>query len=86
MATQQLMLAIVNKGFVAHAMAGFSEKKAKEILNIPEDMRIIAVIAVGKKSEDLSKLGQKHQESEKTRSERREFQEFAYIDVFNSEV
>ena len=80
MATLQLMLAIVNKGLVAHAMAGFNEKIAKEVLNIPEEMRLITLIAVGKHSSDLEgKLGEKHVEQEKMVSKRMEFDEFAYI-------
>ncbi|MHA1801569.1 MAG: nitroreductase family protein, partial [Candidatus Heimdallarchaeaceae archaeon] len=81
MATLQLMLALVNKGLVAHAMAGFNVKIAKEVLNIPEDMRLITLIAVGKHSSDFEgKLGEKHIELEQIVSERMEFDEFAYID------
>ncbi len=81
MATLQLMLALVNKGLVAHAMAGFNEKVAKEVLNIPEEMRLITLIAVGKQSSDLAgKLGEKHVELEQIVSTRLDFDEFAYID------
>ncbi len=81
MATLQLMLALVNKGLVAHAMAGFNEKIAKEVLNIPEEMRLITLIAVGKHSTDFeNKLGEKHIEQEQIVSKRKEFDEFAYID------
>ena len=82
MATAQLMLAIVEKGLVAHAMAGFNSELAKKALNIPEDMNLITLIAVGKHSEDFSKLGEKHQETEKIRSIRKPFEEYAYIDEF----
>ena len=81
MATLQLMLALVNKGLVAHAMAGFNEKVAKEVLNIPVEMRLITLIAVGKHSSDLKgKLGEKHVEQEKVVSKRMAFDEFAFID------
>ncbi|MBY9002260.1 MAG: nitroreductase family protein [Candidatus Heimdallarchaeota archaeon] len=81
MATNQLMLAIVNRGLVAHAMAGFNEKVAKEVLNISEDMRLITIIAVGKHSANPeSKLSDKHLEVEKIISDRKNFEEFAYID------
>ncbi len=43
MATLQLMLALVNKGLVAHAMACFNEKIAKEVFNIPEEMRLVTL-------------------------------------------
>ena len=82
MATEQLMLAFVDKGYVAHAMAGFKEDLAKKILNIPVAMRLITLIAVGKKSENLSKLGEKHQLVEKTRSIRKPFEEFAFFNEY----
>ena len=82
MATAHLMLSIVDQGLVAHAMAGFKEGLAKEILKIPEEHRLIALIAVGKRSDDLSKLGDKHQEDEQVRSSRSSFEEFAHIDRY----
>ncbi len=85
MATAHLMLAIVNQGLVAHAMAGFDENLAKEILKIPEEIRLITLIAVGKKTDDLSKLGDKHKEVEIKRSTRKEFEEYASIDEYHSE-
>ena len=84
MATEQLMLAFVNKGFVAHAMAGFKEGIAKQILKIPKEMRLITLVAVGKKSDDLSSLGEKHQISEKTRSTRKPFEEFSFFNEYVS--
>jgi hypothetical protein len=63
-------------------MAGFNEKVAKEVLNIPEEMRLITLIAVGKHSSDLDgKLGEKHVELEQIVSARLDFDEFAYIDL-----
>ena len=82
MATALLMLAIVNKGLVAHAMAGFNEEKAKEVLKIPKDMRLITLIAVGKQSNKIDHLSDKHQELEKMISKRMPFENFAYFDVY----
>jgi nitroreductase len=82
MASLQLMLSIVDKGLVAHAMAGFNEELAKEVLGIPSDDTLITIIAVGKKSEDLSMLGDKHKEVEQRRSIRKPFEDFAKIDTF----
>ena len=80
MATAQLMLSIVDKGLVA--MAGFNESLAKEILHIPKENILITIIAVGKKTDDLSKLGEKHQEIETKRSVRKPFEETAHIDGY----
>ena len=82
LATSQLILAIVNQGLVAHPMAGFNEDLAKTILNIPKEMRLITLIAVGKKTENLAKLNEKHIEQEKVKSTRKNFDEFAYIDSY----
>ncbi|MHA1200738.1 MAG: nitroreductase family protein [Candidatus Heimdallarchaeaceae archaeon] len=82
MATAQLMLAIVDQGLVAHAMAGYNEGLAKKILNIPEEMKLITLIAVGKQSADISSLGDKHKEVENKRSSRKSFEEFASIDSY----
>jgi len=81
MVTLQLMLALVNKVLVAHSMAGFNEKIAKEVINIPEEMRLITLIAVGKRSSNPEdKLSEKHIEQEQIVSKRMVFDEFAYID------
>ncbi len=86
MATAHLMLLLAEKGLVAHGMAGYDEQKAKQALNIPEEMTLITLIAVGKHSEDYSMLGEKHQEAEKKRvtgeSPRKAFEDFAHIDKY----
>ena len=82
MATAHLMLAIVDNGLAAHAMAGFDEEVAKDVLNIPQEMTLVTLIAVGKQSEDLSKLGEKHRELEAKRSSRKSFDEFASINRY----
>lgn len=43
-----LSLEAKRRGYDTHGMAGFSKKKARDILNIPEDYDIIAMIAIGK--------------------------------------
>lgn len=50
-----LSLEAARRGLITHAMGGFSRKKAQEIYNIPEDMSVIAVVAIGKpgRKEDL---------------------------------
>ena len=83
MAVAHLMLAIADLGLVSHAMAGFDDILAKKKLNIPDEMTLITLIAIGKQSEDLNKLSEKHQELEKKRSTRKSFEEFAYIDKYN---
>jgi len=47
MATAFLILRATELGLVAHPIAGFDEGKAKDILEIPVDMRLITLVIVG---------------------------------------
>jgi len=82
MALAHLMLAAVEKGLAAHAMAGFSEEKAKDALHLPENVQLITLVAVGKQSEDLSSLSEKHRTTETQRSSRKPFEDFAWLDEY----
>jgi nitroreductase len=84
LALGQLMLVATEMGLVSHAMAGFSPKKTREILGIPEDMAVITVIAFGKKS--AAKTGNMSDEqwvSEEPRPERLKLTEFAYMERYS---
>jgi nitroreductase len=71
MATAFLILRATELGLVAHPIAGFNEDKAKEILGIPADMRLITLINVGKHLLPANPLlNEKQAESEKSRPER----------------
>jgi nitroreductase len=79
-----LMLRATELGLVAHPFAGFREKKAKEILGIPEEYQLIALIAVGEKADVLHDLLTDNQkETEKERPERKTFEEYANINKFS---
>ena len=84
MAVGFLMLRATELGLVAHPFAGFREKRAKDILEIPEEYQLIALIAVGEKAEVLHDLLTDNQkETEKGRPERKTFEEYAYINKFS---
>ena len=86
MATALLILRATELGLVAHPIAGYDEEKAKEILHIPEEMKLITLIVVGKKSEEMSPaLSEKQREMEETRPERLPFERFAFIDRYHAE-
>ncbi|RMD66230.1 nitroreductase [Candidatus Pacearchaeota archaeon] len=51
------------KGLVAHGMAGFDYEKAREVLNVPDDYEIEAMIAVGAQGE-IEDLPERMQKSE----------------------
>jgi len=85
MATAFLILRATELGLVAHPIAGYSEGAVKEILSIPEDMKVITVVIVGEHSKAIGPLlSEKQVESEKERPERLPLEEFAYVDAVRS--
>lgn len=84
MATAFLILRATELGLVAHPIAGYDEEDTKELLNIPDEYRLIALVNVGKHSEDINELlTEKQAEVEKERPERKELEEFIHIDKFD---
>ena len=70
---------------MAHPIAGFSPKKTREILGIPEEYRVITLIIVGKHAEKISPVVSEQQVTwEKARPERKRLSEFVFIDRFDS--
>ena len=83
MAVGFLMLRATELGFVAHPVAGYSEKKVRGILGIPEEYQVITLVNVGKKSETLHDvLTDDQKETEKARPERKPFEDFSHIDRY----
>jgi nitroreductase len=87
LATAFLILRATALGLVAHPIAGYKEGMAKEILGIPEDARLITLIIVGKKSEQISPvLSEKQIEAERARPERLPLQNVAFLNRYTSEA
>jgi nitroreductase len=87
MAAANMMLRAVELGLVAHPIAGFDEEKAKEILGIPDEYLLTALLIVGKKSETINPDLNEHQvESEKERPERLALEKIMSIDSFNEKL
>lgn len=59
-----LSLEAIRKGLHTHPMGGFNRQKAKEVLHIPEDYDIHAIIAIGYRG-DKADLPEKLQQREK---------------------
>jgi nitroreductase len=79
MACAFIQLRATELGLVAHPIAGFFEDKVKEILGIPEEMKVITLINVGKKSDTISEvLSEKQVGWEKERPKRKSLKEFIY--------
>ena len=83
MATAFLILRATELGLVAHPIAGFKEGRAKEILNIPKNMRLITLVIIGKHSEGNNELMTDSQKKiESVRPERKALTDFISIDNF----
>jgi len=83
MAVAFLILRAVELGLVAHPIAGFSPKKTREILGIPEEYQVITWINVGLHSAAISPiLTPKQAGQEVERPARLSFEQFASIDRF----
>jgi nitroreductase len=78
-----LILRATELGLVAHPIAGYSPKKTKEILGIPEEYQVITLIIVGKHADQISSvLSDNQTAAEKKRPERKKISEVAFIDRF----
>ena len=82
LATAFLMLRATDMGLVAHPIAGYSPSKVRSILEIPGDMEVLALLVVGRKSEDAGMLSEAQKEAEKERPGRKALPEFAYRDRY----
>ena len=86
MATAAIILRATELGLVAHPIAGYSPKKTKELLNIPEEMKVITLIIIGKHADTPSRLlSDKQIAAEKERPERLPLKSFAYMNTYDEE-
>ena len=80
-----LILRAFERGWVAHPIAGFSPRKTRGILGIPDEYKVITLIIVGKKSEERNPLLSEEQvKREKRRPRRKKLSEFVHIDRYQS--
>lgn len=86
MATAFMILRATELGLVAHPIAGFDEGRVKNILGIPEEMTLITLVIVGRKSEAIRpQLTEKQVEKELERPQRLKFEEFAFLNHYKKE-
>ena len=84
MQTAQLILKATDLGLVAHPILGFDEDKVKTTLGIPEEMRVITLVIVGKKSDTINPLLNEGQvERDKNRPDRLPHDKFMAMNHFN---
>ncbi len=83
MATAHIILRATELGLVAHPIAGYSPKKTREILGIPENIDVIALVIVGKHSDKIDPiLSEKQIRDEKERPKRKPIDDFVYINRY----
>lgn len=78
-----LSLEAARKGLITHAMGGFDRDKAREVLQVPDNFAIQAIIALGYMGEK-ELLEEKLQEREKP-SNRKKVEEFISAGTFSNE-
>jgi nitroreductase len=79
-----LILRATELGLVAHPIAGFSPKKTREILGIPDDYKVITLIIVGKHAATISPvLSEKQIQWEKRRPRRKSFNKIASLNAYS---
>ncbi len=87
MATAFIILRATEMGLVAHPIAGFNEKKAKNLLNIPIEMRLITLIAIGKHSKEVNPvLSESMKLGERQRPPRISLEKFVYLNKYDKET
>ncbi len=83
LASGLLILRATELGLVAHPIAGYSPKKTREILGIPEEYQVITLIIVGKHSEAISPLLSEEQAKwEEERPKRLPLEKFAFLNHY----
>jgi nitroreductase len=77
MATSAMILRATELDLVAHPIAGYSPNKTREILGIPQDIDVIALVIVGKHSNKIPNfLSEKQKKDEDNRPKRKRINEF----------
>ncbi|MBN1329407.1 MAG: nitroreductase family protein [Candidatus Heimdallarchaeota archaeon] len=82
MATAFLILRGTELGLVIHPIAGYDQSQAKKILSIPDEMTLITLLIVGKKTSDLSSLTEKQVSTETKRPPRKDLKEFIHLNNY----
>jgi nitroreductase len=83
MATCAMILRATELGLVAHPIAGYSPKKTREILGIPDNIDVITLVIVGKQSDKINpNLSDKQIEAEKQRPERKKIKDFVFYNNY----
>lgn len=79
MATAQMILRATEMGLMVHPIAGYSPSKTREILKIPTEVEVIALLIVAGEPEGIDEdLSEQQKAGELTRPERKKLDEFIF--------
>lgn len=85
-ATAFIILRATELGLVAHPIAGFNEEEAKKILGMPEEMRLITFVNIGKHSKEINPvLSENMKLGEKQRPPRKSIGEFSFLNKYGED-
>jgi len=79
LAVENLLLAAVEEGLMAHPMAGYSAQKAKKALNIPEEYDVLCLISLGYQG-DISDLDDRTRVKDEAPRTRKELSDIFFFD------
>jgi nitroreductase len=83
LATAFLILRATELGLVAHPIAGFSPRKVREVLGIPEAYQVITLVLIGRHAGSLSQvLSEKQVAWERSRPERFPLDRFVFLNRY----
>ncbi len=83
MATAFIILRATELGLVAHPIAGYSPRKTREVLGIPEDMDVVTLVNVGRHADVIKPvLSEDQAAAEKERPERLPFEKIAFLNRY----
>jgi nitroreductase len=85
MATAFLILRATDLGLVAHPIAGYSPKKTRELLGIPEAIDVVTLVIVGRHASTMSPLlSEKQVTAEKKRPPRLPLSKFVFYNSYST--
>ncbi|TFH29919.1 MAG: nitroreductase [Promethearchaeota archaeon] len=84
MATAAIILRATEIGLVAHPIAGYAPEKVREIVQIPDEYKIVTLVIIGKKKTNFSDyISEDQKEREENRPPRLKIDEFTFLNQFS---
>jgi nitroreductase len=86
MATASMILRATELGLVAHPIAGYSPRKTREVLGIPEDVDVVTLVNVGRHADEIKPvLSDDQARAERERPPRLPLEEIMFLNRYPAE-